>query len=95
MESAPSGKRQRDIFPQGGSDSLTQTVVSALVVLEVAHGQSVRRDLLAALGQRLDDVEPRPRTELLILSIKPQTMSKNISFPKFVILGHDPPDLKG
>lgn len=47
--------------------SLTQAVVSALVVLEVAHSQRIRGDLLAALGERLDDVETRPRAKLLIL----------------------------
>lgn len=46
---------------------LTQAVVSALVVLEVAHSQCVRRNLLAALWEGLDNVEARPRTEFLVL----------------------------
>lgn len=60
-------KRPRDISPRAVFRVPTEAVVSALVVLEVAHGQRVRGDLLAALGERLDDVETRPRAELLIL----------------------------
>lgn len=54
-------------FSRGGFYSLTQPIVSALVVLKVAHGQSVGGDFLRALGERLDDVQARAGAELLIL----------------------------
>lgn len=68
-------KRLRDISPGAVFFfySLTEPVVSALVVLEVAHSQRVGGDLLAALRERLDDVEPGPRTKLLVLQTHKHT----------------------
>lgn len=69
-------KRLRDISPRAVFYSPTEPVVSALVVLEVAHSQRVRRDLLAALGECLDDVKTGPRTKLLVLQTHKHTHSE-------------------
>lgn len=70
-------KRAAWHFSQGCFYSLTQAVVSALIVLEVAHSQRIWGDLLTALRERLDDVQPRPSTKLLVLRAHANTHTRD------------------